>query len=149
MTKPLIQQAKEVQIMAGKFLYETNEAAYTDVETWAERQEALSCRAESLSWQKGVVPDEEAERLLAILMSYLVTVRKTKHIEKTVRQVEEVFEYVEDPILKCHLAVFCYGVCYDEVFRNRAQELLAKLKDEDKCEDVRLVEELLESIEMA
>lgn len=146
MTDMLIWQAKKIQMLAEKFLYDSQDMEYTDVESWAERQEELSIGVENLLEQRGMTSDEEAERLLAILMIYLVTIRKPKHIENVLQQAEQVMPYIQDAVLKCHLAVFCYGICYDEELGRTARCLIEEQKAIGRRDEVTMVEELMSTL---
>ena len=145
MTKSLIRQAKEIQTLAGKFLSQGH--SYTDVEEWQTMQAWLSQGMDDLMRQEGTSVEEEAERVLAVLMGYTIAVRNARHIASILECAERVWPYVTDKILKCHLAVFCYGECWDEELLEQAYGLIADLKATGQGEEVRLVEELLATIQ--
>ena len=147
MTNSLYLQAKELQNMAGAFLYEGNESAFTDIQDWTVMQKQLSMGIERLMNEKGSTPNEEAERLLAILMGYAVAIRNPQQIQVALEEAERVLPDVTDDILKCHLMVFCYGVCYDEELGEEIHRLLEELKQTGRAEEIAFVEDLFESME--
>lgn len=147
MTNSLYRQAKELQHLAGAFLCEGSEPAFTDIQDWTAMQTKLNKSIEQLVGEKGTTPEEEAERVLAILMGYTVAIRNTQQVQQILEDAERILLVVEDPILKCHLLVFCYGVCYDEELREEAHRLLEEQKQAGRTEEIAFVEELLRSME--
>lgn len=147
MTNSLYLQAKELQDLAGRFLYEGNDAAFTDIQDWTTTQNRLTKGIEGLVYGKGNTPNEEAERVLAILMGYAVTMRNPKNIQQALKDAERVLPEVTDDVLKCHLMVFCYAECYDEELGEETHRLLDELKQTGYAEEIALVEEFLENLE--
>ena len=92
--------AKEVQYYAAVCL--TGDIGFTDVEDWQELQTRLTSGIKELDEWEGENPDEEAERLLAILMGYCVAVRDGRRIHRALERAEQVFPWVQDSVLKCH-----------------------------------------------
>lgn len=137
--------AKEMQYYAGMCL--TKELGYTDVEEWQELQMKLTTGLKELDGREEESPDEEAERLLAILMGYCVVVRDRRRIQRALERAEQVFPRVQDPVLKCHLAVFCYMECRDEELGELAYRLIEEQKVSGREEEVMMVEKLLETME--
>ena len=128
MTNSIHIQAKEIQQLAGRFLYEEAAKPYTDVEEWKEVQGHLATCIEDLLKQEGGTPEEEAEIVLAVLMGYAIAVRKRKNIAIAMERANRVLPILEDPVLKCRLAIFCYGECYDEELANLAHRLIEEQK---------------------
>ena len=128
MTNSIHIQAKEIQQLAGRFLYEEAAKPYTDVEEWKEVQGHLATCIENLLKQEGSTPEEEAEIVLAVLMGYAIAVRKRKNIAIAMERANRVLPILEDPVLKCRLAIFCYGECYDEELANLAHRLIEEQK---------------------
>ena len=143
MTNSIILQAKEIQLLAGKFLYEEAANPYTDVEEWKEVQEHLNTCIETLLKQEGSTPDEEGEAVLAILMGYTIAVRNRKNIGKAMLRAQEVLPKITDPVLKCRLTVFCYGECYDEELAQTAHQLIEEQKEGSRDPQLAALEELL------
>lgn len=128
MTNSIYQQAKEIQQLAGRFLCEEGGKPYTDIEEWKEVQMHLATCAEELLKQEGATPDEEGEILLAVLMGYTVAVRKRKNIAVAMERANRVLKGIQDPLLKCKLAVLCYGECFDEELAAMAHQLIEEQK---------------------
>ena len=128
MTNSIHIQAKEIQQLAGRFLYEEAAKPYTDVEEWKEVQGHLATCIEYLLKKEGGTPEEEAEIVLAVLMGYAIAVRKRKNIAIAMERANRVLPILEDPVLKCRLAIFCYGECYDEELANLAHRLIEEQK---------------------
>ena len=147
MTNSIYQQAKEIQQLAGKFLSEEGVNPYTDIEEWKEVQMHLATCAEELLKQEGATPDEEGEILLAVLMGYTVAVRKRKNIAVAMERANRVLKGIQDPLLKCKLAVLCYGECFDEELAAMAHQLIEEQKLAGNEVAVSATEVLLLSIE--
>ena len=128
MTNSTILQAKEIQQLAGRFLYEEAAKPYTDVEEWKEVQGHLATCIEDLLKQEGGTPEEEGEIVLAILMGYSIAVRKRKNIAVAMERANRVLPLLQDAVLKCRLAIFCYGECYDDKLANMAHLLIEEQK---------------------
>ena len=147
MSMTLYLHAKELQHLAGCLLDEQVDMHYTDIEEWKEVQARLRRGIDHLVKQQGATPDEEAERLLAILMGCCVAVRDSRCVERVLQQAEQVLPKVQNLVLKCYLAVFCYLECRDEELGKVVSEEVMMLKESGRMEEVRLLERLLENIE--
>ena len=147
MTNSTILQAKEIQQLAGRFLYEEAAKPYTDVEEWKEVQGHLATCIELLLKQEGSTPEEEGEIVLAVLMGYAIAVRKRKNIAVAMERANRVLPILQDPVLKCRLAIFCYGECYDEELANLAHRLIEEQKVMGDSQAAMGLEELLLSME--
>jgi len=147
MTDSLYRQAKELQHLAGTFLKEGSELALTDIQDWTAMQTKLTGCIEQLVNEKGSTPEEEAERVLGLLMGYTVAIRSMHQVQQTLEDAERVLPEVSDPILKCHLLVFCYGVCYDDKLGEEAHRLLEEQKQAGRTDEIVFVEELLKGME--
>lgn len=147
MIQTLMNQAKEVQHVAGTFLYEEPGKGFTDVEEWEKVQIHLAHSIECLMRQEGSTPNEEGEAVLAILMGYAVAVRNNRNIAVALERAERVLPRIEDEVLKCHLSVFCYGECFDAGLAQMAHVMISELKRKGKGNEVLLVEELLNNME--
>ena len=89
---------------------------------------------------------EEGERILAILMGYTLAVRNAQNIATTLQKAEEVLPRISNKLLKCKLAVFCYGECLDQELGIMAQTLINELKRSEKDNGhLGCLEELLQS----
>lgn len=139
-------QAKELQMMVGRILHGGCGDEWTDVGEWMDSQTQITDGIDKLIWMQGESHEEEAERILAILMGYTVAVQRGSYIDSILQRAEEVFPYVSDRILKCHLAVFCYGICYDDSLCEEAERLMEEIKRTGRGEEIGMVEELLESM---
>lgn len=147
MTNSIYQQAKEIQQLAGKFLCEEVGTPYTDIEEWKEVQKHLATCIEEVLKQEGSTPEEEGEILLAVLMGYTVAVRKQKNIAIAMERANWVLKELQDPLLKCKLAVLCYGECYDEDLADMARRLIEEQKQVGNEKAVYATEVLLMSME--
>lgn len=138
---------REFQEFAGRLLYSKDSSAFTNVEGWKEIQRFLTQSIKQLMQQEGSTPEEEGEAVLAILMGYTLTVRNSLNIELVQARAERVWPLITDPVLKCKLAIFCYGECYDEELAEEAHRLIGELKRCDRWEEVKRLEELLVSMQ--
>ncbi len=138
-----LKKAIEIQQIAARFLYEDRNLPYTDVEEWGRIQAFLAKGIGELCHQEGPTPEMEAEIVLAILMGYTIAVRKSRHIDLALQRAERVFSLLPDSMLKCQLAVFCYGECLDEGLLETAHWLIEKLKQTVPTDQLDALEELL------
>lgn len=138
--------AKEIQAKASRFLCGESADIWMDIKEWKDSQTQIVEGIEQLAWMQGDTLEEEAERVLAVLMGYTVTARYGDYIERTLQQAEEILPLIPDPVLKCHLAVFCYGICYDDELMKEAERLLQELKRKGRGDEIQIVEELLEGM---
>ena len=143
----IMNQAREIQQLASRFLYDECDRMYTDIGEWTEVQDRITQGIDSLTKLEGDTPEEEAEAALAILMGYAVAVRNNRNIASTLKRARKVLPKIEDKVLKCHLTVFCYGECFDAKLAEEAHRLIGELKNEGKESEVVTVEALLESYE--
>lgn len=143
----IIDKSKEIQRMAAQFLYENGDMPYTYVEEWTQTQSFLTQSIGKLIKQEGRTPDEEGEVILAILMGYTIVIRNSKNIDIALERAERVFPLIKDPLLKCKLAIFCYGECFDEELANTAHQLIKELKKTRRGEELASLEILLQSME--
>ena len=148
MSMNLYLHAKELQHLAGRFLDEPMKMHYTDIEEWKEVQARLRSGIDHLVKRQGTTPDEEAERLLAILMGYCVAVRDSRCVEHVLWQAEQVLHKVQDPVLKCYLTVFCYLECPDEELGEQVHQQMTELRETGRGEELKVLEKLLENIEV-
>ena len=147
MIQTLTNQAKEVQHIASQFLYEEHGEIYTDIEEWTKVQTYLAHSIECLTRQVGTTPEEEGEAVLAILMGYAVAMRNNRNISEALKRAEKVMPCIEDEVLRCHLAVFCYGECFDPKLAETAHGLMRVLGEKGKEDEVKVLEELLCTME--
>lgn len=138
--------AKEIQCLVGRYLQTEMNSFYTDIQEWNELQESLSKKMSMLIGVEGDSPTEEAEFILAILMGYTIFLRNPRHINNALKRAERILPLLENGILKCHLAVFCYGECYDDGLAVLAQKLINESKQRGNGEEIRHVEQLFESM---
>lgn len=138
-------QARKLQNLAGRYMY-GEEAPFTDITRWKEMQHRLAGDITDLIKVQGSSPEEEAEVLLAVLMGYCVTIRNDRHVDEALVRAEKVLPNLQDKVLKCHLMVFCYGECPDELLADDIYRLMDELKDEGKEEEIRVVMELMENL---
>lgn len=143
MNYPLYQQAKELQQIVMQCLHKEGQTAYTNVEEWIETQAFLARSVNELLKQKGNTPNEEGERLLAILMGYTIAVRNRRNIAVALEQAERVIPQITDKLLKCKLAVYCYGECLDEELGMMAHRFIEEQKLCGNPKEMACLEELL------
>lgn len=143
MKYPLYQQAKELQQIVMRCLYKDGQTTYTDVEEWTATQAFLAQSIGELLKQEGNTPNEEGERLLAILMVYTIAVRNRRNIAVALEQAERVIPQITDELLKCKLAVYCYGECLDEELGMMAHRFIEEQKLCGNMKEVACLEELL------
>ena len=143
MKYPLYQQAKELQQIVMRCLYKDGQTAYTDVEEWTATQAFLAQSIGELLKQEGSTSNEEGERLLAILMGYTIAVRNRRNIAVALEQAERVIPQITDKLLKCKLAVYCYGECLDEELGMMAHRFIEEQKLCGNMKEVACLEELL------
>ena len=62
-------------------------------------------------------------------------------------QAEGVLPKVKDPVLRCHLAVFCYMECLDEELERGIHREMMELKKSGRGEEIRMLEKMLEDIQ--
>jgi len=137
--------AKKVQLLASSFLCEGNSVQYTYVDEWQEMQKELAQCMNELVRHEGNTSEEEAEIVLAILMGYTLAVRNSRHIDIALERAERVLPVLDNSVLKCQLMAFCYAETGDEELANNAFDLMESLKTTDVGEEIRWVEEELES----
>ena len=149
MTNPMwdtrIQEAQKVQWTVEHFLQKKETGLFTDMEEWERTQFYLNEAIEKLLLTHGKTPEEEAEIVLAILMGYRITIRNDHHIRLALQRAESIFPILNDSILKCYLAVFCYGESFDKEKGHLARRMLKELKQYGT--KLEAMEELLESME--
>lgn len=116
------------------------------MDEWQEMQRELSLYLNELIRKEGSTPEEEAEIVLAILMGYTLAVRNPLHIDMALERAERVLPVFDDSVLKCHLAAFCYAETGDEELAETVLALMEALKGASNGEEIRWVEELLETM---
>ena len=109
------------------------------------QRELAQCMTE-LVCKEGSTAEEEAEIVLAILMGYTIVVRNPLHIDIALERAERVLPLLENSVLKCYLAAFCYTETGDEELADIVSDLMETLKAAGNGEEIRWVEELLESM---
>ena len=139
-------RVREVQELAGRLLCSEEVPVYTDVDEWQQMQRELAQCMYELVRQEGSTPEEEAEVVLAILMGYTLAVRNPLHIDIALARAERVLPLLEDSVLKCHLAAFCYAETGDEELAGIVSVLMGRLKAAGNGEEIGCVEELLENM---
>ena len=137
--------ARYIQYVVGQCL--TSDVPFTDVEEWKELQVRLVTGLNTLEEWRGDTPDEEAERLLAILMGHCVSVGSNRCMRDVLVQAEKVLPEVKDPVLRCHLAVFCYMECPDEELERGIHREMMELKKSGRGEEIWMLEKMLEDIQ--
>lgn len=145
MTESLTLQARRIQGIIGNYLY-GGAVSYTDVEQWKEVQQLLMRSISEMLQAAPECPEEEAEVLLAVLMAGSVAMRYPDYMDEVLQRAEKVLPNLQDKVLKCHLMVFCYGECPDELLADDVYRLMDELKDEGKEEEIRVVMELMENL---
>lgn len=139
----MINRAREIQQVVMRCLLEESRVPYTDVEEWTATQAFLARSIGGLLKQEGSTPNEEGERLLAILMGYTIAVRNRRNIAVALEQAERVIPQITDKLLKCKLAVYCYGECLDEELGMMAHRFIEEQKLCGNPKEVACLEELL------
>ena len=128
-------KAREIQEIAERYLQRGSEVLYTDAVEWTETQQHLARGIASLLSQEGGTPNEEGERLLAILMGYTIAVRNRRNIRTALEQAERV--------LQCRLVVFCYGECFDEELGADIKRMIDELRESGFTKEAESLEESL------
>ena len=141
------QRAKEIQQLAGQMLQQEAANPYTDIEEWKAIQRHLATCIGILTEKKGSTLQEEGEMVLAILMGYTIAVRNKRNIALALERGFKVLPLLNDPILKCKLAVFCYGECFDEELAKMAYQLIEEQKQTGNDASLYGTEKLLQNIE--
>lgn len=75
----------------------------------------------------------------------LFELNQEKIIRLALQRAESIFPILNDSILKCYLAVFCYGESFDKEKGYLARRMLKELKQNGT--KLKAMEELLESME--
>ena len=138
----------KIQEIAERYLQRGSEVLYTDAMEWTETQQQLAQGIASLLSQEGGTPNEEGERLLAILMGYTIAVRNGRNIHTALEQAERVLPLITDRVLQCRLAVFCYGECFDEVLGADIKRMIDEIKVSGLQKEAESLEESLLSYEL-
>ena len=86
----------------------------SDLEQWNLAQSLLSAAIRELEGMVARTPEEEGELVLAILMAYGVTVRNGRELSAALERAMRVIPLLENPVLKCKLAAYCYLEIPDE-----------------------------------
>ena len=138
--------ARKVQALASSYLCEGKPMQYTNVDEWQEMQRELAQCMNALVRQDGSTSGEEAEIVLAILMGYTLAVRNPLHIDMALERAERVLPRLDHSVLKCQLMAFCYAETGDEELADSVSILMQSLKAAGNGEEIRWVEELLNSV---
>ena len=141
----MINKAREIQGIVAKHLCKGEQRVYTDVEEWRELQTFLARNISELMKYTGNCPNEEGERILAILMGYTLAVRNAQNIATALQKAEEVLPRISNKLLKCKLAVFCYGECMNEELGTLALTLMEELQESGNEKELHCLRELLQS----
>ena len=136
-------RVREVQELAGRLLCPEEVPVYTDVEEWKEIQMHLSLALKELETSAGDTPEEEGERLLALMMGHCVAVRNSQSVSRALERAEQVLPLLSDPVLKCKLACFCYLEFPDEELLDTVSSLMAEVKSSGRGEEIRQVEKMI------
>ena len=92
---------------------------------------------------QGDTPEEEGELLLAILMGYCVTVRNPQQISRVLGRALWVLPKLDDPVLKCKLAAYCYLEVPDEELLEMVRSLVEELKCSGRGSEVLQIEQMI------
>ena len=141
----MIDKAIQIQQIVAQHLCKGEQTVYTDVEEWREIQTFLARSISELMKYTGSNDTEEGERILAILMGYTLAVRNAQNIATTLQKAEEVLPRISNKLLKCKLAVFCYGECMDEELCTLAFTLMEELQESGNEKELHCLRELLQS----
>lgn len=141
----MIDKAIQIQRIVAQHLCKGEQTVYTDVEEWREIQTFLARSISELMKYTGSNDTEEGERILAILMGYTLAVRNAQNIATTLQKAEEVLPRISNKLLKCKLAVFCYGECMDEELCTLAFTLMEELQESGNEKELHCLRELLQS----
>ena len=80
-------------------------------------------------------------------MGHCVSVGSNRCMGDVLMQAEEVLPEVKDPVLRCHLAVFCYMECPDEELEREVHREMMELKNSGRGEEIWMLEKMLEDIQ--
>ena len=139
----MLSLAKSVQGIVGRLLMTDNDLSYTNIEDWRKVQTYLFDSLVSLDQKEGDTYEEDAERILAILMGYRIAVRNPLIVDRALKRAEQILPHVQDPVLKCYLTVFCYTECEDDELEEESYRQLESLKLSGKEEEVVVIEKVL------
>ena len=136
-------RVREVQELAGRLLCPEEVPVYTDVEQWKQIQMHLSLALKELETLAGDSPEEEGERLLALLMGNCVAVRNSDSVSRALERAELVLPLLSDPVLKCKLACFCYLEFPDEELLETVRSCMEEVNRAGRGEEIRQVEKMM------
>lgn len=139
-------RVREVQKLAGRLLCPEEVSVYTDVEQWKEIQTHLSLALKELETLAGDTPEEEGERLLALLMGHCVAVRNSQCVSRTLERAERVLPLLSDPVLKCKLACFCYLEFPDEELLETVLSCIGDVKRQGRGNEILQVEKMISDL---
>lgn len=139
----VVGRAKEVQAFVSNQLYAEVPQEFTDVEEWKDIQSHLVLALKELEALEGKSPEEEGERLLALLMGNCVAVRNPQSVSRALERAERVLPLLSDAVLKCKLASFCYLEFPDEELLETVCSCIEEVKLLGKDEEIRQVEKMI------
>lgn len=139
-------RVREVQELAGRLLCPEEVSVYTDVEQWKEIQTHLSLALKELETLAGDTPEEEGERLLALLMGHCIAVRNSQCVSRTLERAERVLPLLSDPVLKCKLACFCYLEFPDEELLETVLSCIGDVKRQGRGNEILQVEKMISDL---
>lgn len=139
-------RVREVQELAGRLLCPEEVSVYTDVEQWKEIQTHLSLALKELETLAGDTPEEEGERLLALLMGHCIAVRNSQCVSRTLERAERVLPLLVDPVLKCKLACFCYQEFPDEELLETVLSCIGDVKRQGRGNEILQVEKMISDL---
>ena len=137
-----VSRAWEVQAFAEQQL-NPEVSLSSDLEQWNMAQSLLSAAIRDLEGMVARTPEEEGELVLAILMAYGVTVRNGRELSAALERAMQVIPLLENPVLKCKLAAYCYLEILDEELLELVCSLMEELKEAGRGGEVLQIKQMI------
>ena len=137
-----VSRAWEVQAFAEQQL-NPEVSLSSDLEQWNLAQSLLSAAIRELESMVARTPEEEGELVLAILMAYGVTVRNGRELSAALERAMRVIPLLENPVLKCKLAAYCYLEIPDEELLEMVRSLVEELKEAGRGGEVLQIKQMI------
>ena len=139
----VLERVREIQHFAGQQLNPEVSSAWTDVQQWKLAQSILTEALKELEALEAQTPEEEGELVLAILMGYGVAVRNGRVLSVALERAMRVIPLLENPVLKCKLAAYCYLEIPDEELLEMVHSLMEELKRAGRGSEVAEIEQMI------
>lgn len=137
-----VSRAWEVQAFAEQQLNPDGSLS-SDLEQWKLVQSLLASAVRELEGMVAQTPEEEGELVLAILMAYGVTVRNGRELSAALERAMRVLPLLENRVLKCKLAAYCYLEVPDKELLELVRSLVEELKSAGRGSEVLQIEQMI------